>query len=88
MAQIQRGAFAEAFESFKSGSEQARTHHQSREFAIRSALEAGLATDAFQFAEQGPKEGLSKGYLEAWLEAARAVGQDERTLELERALGL
>ena len=88
MAQIQRGAFAEAFESFKSGSEQERVHHQSREFAIRSALEAGLATEAFQFAEQGPKEGLSKGYLEAWLQAARAVGQEDRTLELERALGL
>ena len=88
MAQIQRGEFAKAFDSFKTGSEQQRIHHQSREFAIRSALEAGLAMEAFHLAEQGPKEGLSKGYLEAWLQAARAVGQKERTLELERALGL
>lgn len=88
MSQIQRGEFSKAFDSFKTGSEQERFHHQSREFAIRSALEVGLAMEAFEFAEQGPKEGLSKGYLEAWLQAARAVGQDERTLELERALGL
>lgn len=88
MAQIQRGEFSEAFKSFTTGSQQERIHHQSREFAIRSALEAGLPEDAFQFAEQGPREGLSRGYLEAWLQAARAVGQDERVLELEKLLRL
>ena len=78
----------EAFESFKNASQQDRTHSQSREFAIRSALEANLTTEAFQFAESGPKENLSRGYLEAWLQAAQAVGEESREDELKRILGL
>ena len=88
MAQIHRGDFAVGFQSFKTASSQLHTHYQSREFAIRSALEAGQVQDAFEFAEEGPKDGLSRGYLEAWLQAANAVGDDDRILELERALGL
>ena len=88
VSQIQRGEFGEAFDSFKTASLQQRTHYQSREFAIRSALEAGRTTEAFQFAEQGPKEGLSRGYLEAWLQSAEAVGNTERASELKQTLGL
>ncbi len=88
VSQIQRGEFGEAFDSFKTASIQQRTHYQSREFAIRSALEAGRTTEAFQFAEQGPKEGLSRGYLEAWLQSAEAVGNTDRASELKQTLGL
>ena len=85
---VQRGEFEEAFDSFKTASAQERPHYQSREFAIRCALEAGRTTEAFLFAEQGPTEGLSRGYLEAWLQAAQAVGNRERTIELKQTLGL
>ena len=88
MSQIQSGDFASAFESFTIASQQEHTHHQSAEFASRSGLEAGMATEAFEFAEQGPKEGLSRGYLEAWLQAAQTVGDTKRTEELMKALGL
>ena len=88
LSQVQRGEFEEAFDSFKTASVQERTHYQSREFAIRSALEAGRTTEAFQFAEQGPTEDLSRGYLEAWLQAAQAVGNTKRTNELKQTLGL
>ena len=88
LSQIQRGDFVAGFQSFQMASSQEHIHHQSGEFAIRSALEAGLKTEAFQFAESGPKVGLSRGYLEAWLQAAQAVENAERTSELRRTLGL
>ncbi len=87
MHQIRTGQFALAFQSFATASEQSHSHHQSREFAIRSALESGLPEQAFEFAETGPKNDLSKGYLEAWLQASEAVGNSQRSQELRNALG-
>ncbi len=83
---IRIGQFESAFHSFTEASQQAHTHHQSREFAIRSALESGLSEQAFELAETGPQIGLSKGYLEAWLQAADAVGNTQRSQELRQIL--
>jgi hypothetical protein len=88
MNYIRYGEFASAFTSFKNASQQAHTHYQSGEFAIRSALEANMTMEAFQFAESGPKENLSRGYLEAWLHSAQAVGDEKRINELRSTLGL
>ena len=67
LSQIQSGDFVAGFQSFKMASSKGHIHHQSAEFAIRSALKAGWRPEAFEFAEAGPKVGLSRGYLEAWL---------------------
>ena len=43
--------------------------------------------EAFQFAESGPKENLSRGIWKPWLQAAQNVGHKERIETLEQVLG-
>jgi len=86
MQAAQKGSFEEATTAFTKAAQQEHSHHQSREFAIRSALEAGLNSEAFELAESGPKDGLTRGYLEVWLQAAESVGHSNRAQELRLLL--
>ena len=86
MQAVQEGRFHEATAFFYEASTKEHQHYMSAELYLRSALEIGAYTEAFQFAEAGPKTQLSQGYLEAWLKAAEQVGAEERAIELRRIL--
>ncbi len=86
MHHAQKAEFSEATDCFLEATTKERHHHQSAEFYLRSALESDRVAEAFQFAEQGPKVGLSRGYLEVWLQLAQKTQATERVQELQSIL--
>lgn len=63
-----------------------RPHYMDRELVLQGLIHTKQFSKAFQWAEAGPKEGLSKVYLELWLDAARQQEQKVRIQDLEKIL--
>ena len=86
MVALRAEDLAEATQYFERAVACERPHHLDRELVLRGLIHTEQFSKALEWAEYGPKEKLSKSYLELWLTAARQQGHEARVQELETVL--
>lgn len=86
MVALRAGEIEESIRFFQQAVQCERPHYLDRELVLQGLIHTEQFTQALNWAEEGPKEGLSKSYLELWLIAARQEGVHTRVQELEQIL--
>ena len=71
---------------FQQACERDRYHHLDHQLALQALILSKQFSQAYNWAESGPKEHLTREYIEFWLVAARKVKAMDRVRELEQML--